>query len=858
MSGYGKGIVCWRAGLRPLVKHPRSSLLSVASIALGVAVFLSIAIANRGAVESFHHAFAQITGNADLEIRGDLPETAWPAVQRCEGVAGATPLVEAMVTLPDFPGESMHLVGIDPFTAGGILSMEPRLQEHGGEGGGLLSWLGSDAGIAASAEFFAKHHLRKGDEVRLQGPGAPRRMRIGFEIGSNASPATDGRVAVMDIAAAQEWVGTPGKLTALLIRIKNPEEREMVAGRIRKILPPNATIEPPASRTKQVDVMLSAFRMNLTALSLVSLMVGMFFVGNSAAASVIRRRVSIGMLRAVGMGQGMILGMVLVEAALCGLIGAFIGIAMAPLLSGILAVPVAQTVTALYLPVESQGGGPSFLEGLAGVLAGVGSSLVAAWIPARQAAAVDPTQVLHPGTAPEIFPMPSARLAGWGIMMLLAAFLLSLGALHGGSPFLGFVAAFLVMAGFSLFVPAVTRVIGGFLGRRQTRRPGSPILRLALEQTLRSLHRTAPTIAALAAAVSMTVGISVMIHSFRGSVIAWADRTLTADLFIAPAANELVGLVHTLPAGALAWWEKQRGAKAIGTFREFEVRAESGEAVTLGVISGPARGAIDCLHGDGEKKTKQLFQGEGVALSESLSRRLRIGPGEVLVVATPRGPLPMKVLDLYRDYTRDRGMALIGADMFRSIWGDQGIHSLAIEFAPGMTSQDIAREGKAFTDSFGGRDALVCYSNRSLKARIVEIFNQTFAVTAVLRTISMAVAVGGVMLTLGMLVLERARDIGVLRAMGASSPQIIRMMLAESALIGMIASVVGLVSGAVLALVLTWVINKAFFGWSIDLSYPWMELLAVPLWMTGSAVLAGIVPAWGAAAIRPAAALRME
>ena len=140
----------------------------------------------------------------------------------------------------------------------------------------------------------------------------------------------------------------------------------------------------------------------------------------------------------------------------------------------------------------------------------------------------------------------------------------------------------------------------------------------------------------------------------------------------------------------------------------------------------------------------------------------------------------------------------------------------------------------------------------------MEIFNQTFAVTAVLRTISMAVAVGGVMLTLGMLVLERARDIGVLRAMGASSPQIIRMMLAESALIGMIASVVGLVSGAVLALVLTWVINKAFFGWSIDLSYPWMELLAVPLWMTGSAVLAGIVPAWGAAAIRPAAALRME
>ena len=858
MSSYGTWIVCWRAGLRPLLNHPRSSLLSVASIALGVAVFLSIAIANRGAVESFHSAFAQITGRADLEIRGDLSETYLPAVQHCEGVASTTPLVEAMVTLSDFPGESMHLVGIDPFTAAGILSIEPHLQESAGEGQGLLSWLGREAWIAVAPEFLGKHHLRKGDSVRLQGPGGPRSVKIGSEIGNNTSTtATGGRVAVMDIAAAQEWVGSPGKLTALLLRIKNPEEREVVAGKLGKILPPNVTIEPPASRTKQVDIMLSAFRMNLTALSLVSLMVGMFFVGNSAAAAVIRRRVSIGILRAVGVGQSMILGMVLAEAALCGLIGALIGIAMAPLLAGILAAPVAQTVTSLYLPVESQGELPSILEGLAGVVAGVGASLLAAWIPARQAASVDPTQVLHPGTAPEIFPMPSARLAGWGILMVIAAFLLSLGSLHGGSPFLGFAAAFLVMAGFSLFVPAVARGLGGFLSRRQTCHLG-PIMRLALEQSLRSLHRTAPTIAALAAAVSMTVGISVMIHSFRSSVIAWADRTLTADLFIAPAANELVGLVHTLPAGATAWWKKQLGVKAIGTFREFEVRAASGQAVTLGVISGPARGSIDYLHGDGENKTQGLFHGEGVALSESLAQRLRVGPGDMLVLTSPRGPLQLKILDIYRDYTRDRGMALIGADVFRNIWGEQGIHSLAIEFAPGMTSQEIAQEGKAFIDSFGGREALVCYSNRSLKTRIVEIFNQTFAVTAVLRTISIAVAVGGVMLTLGMVVLERARDIGVLRAMGASSTQIIRMTLAESALIGVIASAVGLVSGGVLALVLTWVINKSFFGWSIDLSYPWMELLGVPVWMTGSAVLAGIVPAWRAAGIPPAAALRKE
>ena len=167
-------------------------------------------------------------------------------------------------------------------------------------------------------------------------------------------------------------------------------------------------------------------------------------------------------------------------------------------------------------------------------------------------------------------------------------------------------------------------------------------------------------------------------------------------------------------------------------------------------------------------------------------------------------------------------------------------------------------ESSAFCEAFGGKDAFICYSNRALKARILEIFNQTFAVTAVLRTISIAVAVGGVMLTLGILVIERSRDIGVLRSMGASTGQIVGVMLAEASLIGLIASLVGLASGAVLALVLTWVINKAFFGWSIDLAYPWGELAFLPLWMIAASLAAGLLPSLRAAKISPAAALRME
>jgi len=557
-------------------------MLSVMSIALGVAVFLAITIANRGAVESFHRAFAMITGKADLEIRGHVPESVLPMAIKTAGVSGATPLVEAMVTLPDYPGESLHLVGIDPFTAAGLLTVEPSFGSEEKDGGGdLAEWLGDDTGIAILREFSERHHLKQGDTIRLQGAGPPRQLILRHLIRTDdASAEGRGGIAALDLAKAQEWVGEPGYLSAILIKLRDPAEKQAVTERLQRLLPEDVSVQPPARRTQQVDIMIAAFRLNLTALSLVSLMVGMFFVGNSAAASVVRRRVSLGILRALGTSRPMILAMVLVEAALSGCIGSFLGILASPLIAGILAAPVAQTVTALYLPVDAHGGWPSPMEAMAGMVAGVLAALVAAWIPAQQAASVDPTKVLHPGTTPEIFPLPALPLACWGAGVLLLGFLCSLGALYGGVAFLGFGAAFFVLTGFSLMVPLVA-VAAAELLRSVLARPlwaRGAILRIALEQTMRSLHRTAPTIAALAAAASMTVGISVMIHSFRGSVITWSGRTLTADLFIAPAANELLGLEHTMPESAKEWWRTQPAVSAVGTFREVEARTVGGGA----------------------------------------------------------------------------------------------------------------------------------------------------------------------------------------------------------------------------------------------------------------------------------------
>lgn len=849
--------LCWRGAIRPMLLQPRTALLGILSIALGVSVFLAITIANRSAAGSFHRAFEMVTGRADLEIRGKIPETALPEVLATQGVEAATPLIESTVTLPDFPGESLRLTGIDPFTAKGLLGFDPAAGSE--QTGDLSQWLAEENAIAVTQGFLSRHGLKPGDGLRLQGPGAPRRMKITHVITGNEAAGAAARIVATDISTAQEWTGRPGEISAILIRLTDASRRDETAGRLRGLLPGDVSVEPPAMRSRQVDIMLSAFRLNLTALSLVSLLVGMFFVGNSSAAAVVRRRVSLGILRAVGTGRREITIMVLAESALSGLAGAMLGVLASRPLAAVMAAPVATTVTALYLPVDARGGWPTPAEALAGMAAGVLAALAAAWIPARQASSVDPTRVLHPGSAPEVFPMPSIRLAGIGTVLLALALASSLGALHGGPALLGFGAAFLVLAGFSLMVPAVMTGFAGLMGRTGSR-PGplGMMPRLALGQTMRSLHRTAPTVAALAAAAAMTVGISVMIHSFRGSVLAWTERTLTADLFIAPAANELLGLEHTIPENAASWWEARPSVVAVGTFREVEARTDAGVPVTLGVVAGPARGAIDFLHGNGAAKKAELEAGGCTTVSESLATRLGLKPGDTLDLKGPRGPVRLRVLDVYRDYTRDRGIALVAAGYFQRVWGAEGVHSLAIEFRKGTTAAEIGREREKFVAAFGGNQAFACYSNKALKQRILEIFNQTFAITAVLRTIAIAVAVGGVMLTLGMLVIERTRDIAVLRSMGASVVQIGGIMLSEAVVIGFLSSVVGLISGSSLALILTWVINKAFFGWSIDLSYPWTELAILPVWMTLVAMVAGLLPAVRASRIPPAAALRTE
>jgi putative ABC transport system permease protein len=827
----------WRQILRTALAHPLFPLLNILGIAAGVTVFLAIQMANRGALESFRNAVGLVAGRAHLEIRGDLPEEIFASVRKTDGITSATPLVEGIATLPEEPGEYLRILGIDPFTGADM-----RLFELSALGGGNLdleAWL-REPDVLAVAE-------KKEDAFRVLAGGTSKTLRPAFELKTeDVGVASDLRLAAMDIGWAQQLLGLQGRLTSIQVMAEFPLDLDPLIEKLRAIAPPDAVIGPPTRRGSETERMLAAFQLNLTALSLVSMVVGGYLIYNSLSAAVVRRRHEIGILRACGASKAEVIGLFLGESLVCGFLGTVIGIILAGPLATLLSAPVGQTVSALYTLVSID---RLLLTPAQVALAfgcGLGASLVAAWRPALEAASCDPALVLRQGSIGD--GATTARgWAPWGLASLLLSAMLSWLALRYGGRLLGFAAVGLLMAGFSLLVPLTVRVFASFATG-----PGW-MVRLASQHLVRSLHRTAVTIAALAVAAAMTVSVSVMIFSFRASVERWLGNTLAADLFIAPAANEIAGLQSFLPAQALEWIRKDPRVKQVGTFREIVVPWGESSA-NLAVIDGQARGELEFLQGGPNAAAKFSKPGK-LAVSESFSTRHGTKPGEVLEFASPKGPARFEVVGVIRDFTRDSGLVMMERSSFSAYWNDERLHSLSITLKNPAESNTLAED---FRQALGKNGEFAIYTNSDLRQRVLEIFDQTFAVTSVLRSIAIVVAVAGVLLSLSTLVLEREREIGVLRSQGASPGQIRCLLLAEASMLGLLSSIVGILCGAAMAMILTWVINKAFFGWSIDLRYPWDVIAATPLWLLPAALLAAWIPAARASRIPPARAIRFE
>jgi putative ABC transport system permease protein len=843
--------------LRYLRRHPLLGLLNILSVALGVAVYLATQIANHSANRAFAASVDLVAGKAELEITapaGHLPEIVLPQVAAASGVSAATPVVQGFVALRDFPGDYLEVLGIDVFTNGPFRTFDPSNFDTSGFD--IQRWLGRAGSIAVSEEFVRQHHLKVGDKIRARVGSVDRELEIGFLL--RKDDTFDPHFAAMDIGWAQELFGRRGELSVIQLKLVNPREREVTIAALRQFLPKDARVAAPARRTEEVDKMLGGFQLNLTMMSLVSVLVGMFLIYNTVSASVVRRQHEIGILRSLGATRNEIRLLFLSEAIVLGAIGSFLGLIGGFVLARVLVGAVAETISSLYVLVTVK---QLTLHPWAFVLAwtiGIGSVIASAWFPAHSAAKAEPVEALHGGMRLDRSINPSMAWLVSGLLCVFLAAASSYLAISTGPRWLGFGAAFFVLAGFSFLVPRVmfhfSKAAGNLLRRFRPHRQKAGIeTELAAANLSRALLRNSVTVAALAVAVAMTVGVSVMVFSFRKTVEAWINDTLIADLFVTPASNETAGGSSFFPPAALDFLSKQAAVETADTFREVDLPM-GGTDVMVAVISG-ARRRFEFLHGDSVTLMRRFHDEACVFVSESFLHRHHLRETDAIELTTPDGPRSFPIAGVFYDYTRDQGIVYMSAKNFARFWHDERINSVAIYLKQNRGADEVT---KAFRSEFSRDGEFVIFSNQSLRRRVFVIFDQTFAVTHVLLAIALFVAITGIFLSLTILITERQRELAILRAIGASAGQIRKLLLSETAMLGALAAVVGMVSGICLSVVLTGVINRAFFGWTIHLAFPWRTLVFTPVWILAAATIAGFIPAWRASRMKLADNLRNE
>ena len=845
------------------LQRPFRALLSIAGVALGVLASVGIGTANIQVLRSFEQAVTTVAGPATLEIAGrdlGVDESAITAVRAVEGVVSAAPVIEESVVVAqgELRGQVLQILGLDLLAEVGTRGFQISQADAGAE---LEALLAPDA-LYLGRQVAADWNLGVGSFVEVTAGGRRVRLRVvGLIRSQGARSSLWDRLAVMDIAAAQLLFQSFGRLDRIELVTTPDRPLDDIVASVRAVLPPHLVVQRPAQRTKQVENMVWAFQLNLSVMSWVGLLVGMFLIYNTIAFAVAQRRREIGIYRALGMTERRVAGLFLVEAGLLGLLGGILGGLGGVWLAGILVSLVSRTVTDLYAPVASGELTLSmdmltFTAVAKGILLGTVVSMVGALGPSVEAGRTVTVRALAPGDYESTHQL-KAGLCGWiSLVLLVLAGLCSLIGPVGDLPLFGYLATICLLGALSFLAPLCIQALGMRRPRQESKTMllGGSLRLIAADQAARHTGRNAVTVSALMVGLSIMIGVAVMVRSFRDTVELWVDETVMADLIVAPQSwlqgKQAGQASRALPGTWRSTLSAIDGIAAVDTLREVyvDVAGQPAALVSRDLRLHAQRSRYLMLHGDSSAALQRAAETGGVLLSEVLANRLRLREGGKVTITTPAGFTPVSVEGIFYDYATDGGKMVMDRTWYQRQWHDDRVTVFSIYLDAGA---DAERVRQSIVTHVAGLDGVtvtpLVIRNHELRQEILEIFDRSFVLTYVLEAIAVLVAMLGIVNTLVTAVLERRREFATLRAIGASARQVERLVLWEAAYLGLIGAVLGVVGGLLLALVLIHVINKQSFGWTIQMTVPGGVILqAVGLALT-AALVAGYWPArWAA------------
>jgi len=822
-------------------KHLLRSILTATGIVLGVAVFVGMHTANQSVLYGFHQTVDRIAGATQLQITAGetgFDEDVLERVQAIPDVRVAVPVIEAVAGTGIKGQGNILILGVD-------MTGDRGLRDYDMESNGddvvddPLVFLAQPDSIIITEPFALENGLRAGSKIPMSTMEGEKSFTVrGIMKSGGLASAFGGNLAVMDIYAVQKVFGRGRKFDRIDVAVKEGERVEEAQKKIESALGAGFQVEQPSARGQQFEAMTRAYSISADITSAFALFIGMFIIYNTFQIAVTQRRSEIGILRALGATRTQIRALFLAEGAVAGLIGSLAGVGMGMLLARGMTAYISTLLGEVYgvaQKAEEVAASPKLIA--TAILLGVITSIIAAWIPARNAARVDPVNALQKGKYQQF---------GAGENRVRRAIALALAAVCVVFIVLGrYRLLFYLSDAISVFAALLLTPTLALLLAKGLR----PLLKwlrpvegaLAADSLLQAPRRTSGAVSALMLSLALVVALGGLARASYDSINNWMKGALNPDLFVTPT-QSLTARNFRFPPVMLDQLRAIPGIAEVQAVRDarIPIRGTPILMVAVDVAALRKRVKISVLSGDARSMFQATAQGRGALVSENFAALRGYKVGDTLDLPTPSGPLRLPIVGVTVDYSDQQGSILIDRSVYIKYWRDPTVDLFRIYLAPGATEAQVKR---AILERFGSNRRLFVLTNSDVRGYVIRITDQWFGITYVQIAVAVLVAILGIVNTLTVSITDRRRELGVLQAVGGMRNQIRRTIWLEALTMGAVGLILGLALGAVQLYYSLGISAEDIAGLRLPYEFPYqIALLLLPIILV-AAFISAIGPA---------------
>ena len=822
-------------------KHLLRTVLTMAGIVLGVAVFVGMHTANQSVLSAFTKTVDRIAGATQLQItagESGFDEEVLERVQALPNVRVAVPVIEAVVNLNLKSQGNILVLAVD-------MTGDRGLRDYDLEAGDdtviedPLVFIAQPDSLMVTREFAEANGLASNSKITLAAMDGPRTFTVrGIMKSSGLTSAFGGNLAIMDIYAAQKVFGRGRKFDRIDLAATEGTALPELQRQLSAMLGPGFEVESPSARGKQFEALSSVYGMLANITSLFALFIGMFIIYNSFAIAVTQRRSEIGIVRALGATRGQIQALFLTESAILGLIGASFGVLFGLLIASGISASLGNFLGEIYgvaQKADEVSSDPRLLLGA--LLMGVVTSVIAAWIPARAAAGVDPVQALQKGRYQQLTKGENRLRRQIASALFVIVFFCLFFAQNRIIFYSGY---FLTVIAGLLLVPTVA------LWLSKAIRPAMKFLRpvegtLAADSLIQSPRRTSGAVSALALSIALVISLGGMARASYNSIDEWMRIALNPDMFLTATQN-ITDRSFRFPASFGDEIREIPGIRRMQLVRNARLLYKGNPVMVVSVDIGNlvVESYLPSVAGDSATMYRLAAEGKGFLISDNFAQLYGVKYNELLSINTPNGTLTLPVAGIVRDYSDQKGTVLIDRKMFIRYWNDDTINIVRLYLEKNITVPEMrARIEK----KLAGKTRLFILTNQDLKSYIIKITDQWFGLTYIQLAVAVLVAILGIINTLTVSITDRRRELGVLQAVGALRGQVRRTIWLEAIAIGIIGLAIGLAFGCVALYYSLEMAARDISGLRLDYTYPWSMAAGLFPVIVGAALFAALGPA---------------